>query len=109
MKLERVQMHHLRMPLVAPFETSFGREIDRECILIVAYAEGLVGLGECVASREPGYSYETIGTASHVLRDFIFPAVLGLEIRSIEAYRKLIQPIRGHNLAKAGLEMALWD
>ena len=64
-------MHHLRMPLVAPFETSFGREVDRECILIVAFSEGLVGLGECVASREPGYSYETIGTAWHILRDFL--------------------------------------
>jgi O-succinylbenzoate synthase len=109
MRLDRVTLHHLRMPLVAPFETSFGREVDRECILIVARLDGLVGLGECVASRDPGYSYETTGTAWHILRDFILPAVLENDIGSISDYRRLIERIRGHHLAKAGVEMALWD
>ncbi len=50
MKIESLRLYHLRMPLVAPFETSFGREIDRECILIEMKADGLTGDGECVAS-----------------------------------------------------------
>ncbi|MFH1184466.1 MAG: o-succinylbenzoate synthase [Chloroflexota bacterium] len=109
MRIERVTLHHLRMPLVAPFETSFGREIDRECILVVLQADGLTGLGECVASRDPGYSYETTGTAWHILRDFITPLTLGAELETIEEFRRLVDRIRGHNLAKAGFEMALWD
>jgi len=109
MKLESISLHHLRMPLIAPFETSFGREVDRECILVVLRADGVVGVGECVASRDPGYSYETVGTAWHVLREFIAPRILGQEIRDARAFRLLVEPIRGHNLAKAGVEMALWD
>jgi len=97
------------MPLVAPFETSFGREIDRACILITLQADGLTGLGECVASREPGYSYETTGTAWHISRDFIIPAVLRANLDAVSAFRPLVDRIRGHNLAKAGFEMALWD
>lgn len=109
MKLERIALHHLRMPLVAPFETSFGRETDRDCILIILKAEGLSALGECVASRDPGYSYETAGTAWHILRDFILPIVGNTEIRTIGDFRKMVGHIRGHPLAKAGFEMALWD
>jgi O-succinylbenzoate synthase len=108
-KVDRVALHHLSMPLAAPFETSFGRETERECILVVAHSEGLLGLGECVASRGPGYSYETTGTAWHILEDFILPAVLQRELSTIADFRALVERIRGHHLAKAGVEMALWD
>lgn len=109
MKIERLTLYHLRMPLVAPFETSFGREIERDCLLVALQAEGLTGFGECVASAEPGYSYETTGTAWHISRDFIAPLILGRNIESAGDYRRLIERIRGHNLAKAAFEMALWD
>ena len=49
------------MPLRRPFETSFGRVTARECILIEVESEGLIGYGECVADRDPGYAYETVG------------------------------------------------
>jgi O-succinylbenzoate synthase len=52
MKIEALTLHHLSMPLVSPFETSFGRETDRQCILITLQADGLTGYGECVATRE---------------------------------------------------------
>ena len=79
MKIPSLTLHHISMPLVAPFETSFGRETDRECVIIVIQADGLIGYGECVTSREPGYNYETTGTAWHILKDFIAPLVpLGL-------------------------------
>ena len=97
------------MPLVAPFETSFGRETDRECILITLQAEGLIGYGECVASRSPGYNYETTGTAWHILKDFIAPLILGKDILDANDFQKRAEGIRGHHLAKAGIEMALWD
>ncbi len=109
MKIENITLYHLRMPLVAPFETSFGRVTERECILIELRSQGLRGYGECVADRDPGYSYETAGTAWHILRDFIAPSVLSLQVDRPAQYRRIVRSIRGHQLAKAGMEMALWD
>ena len=97
------------MPLVAPFETSFGRETDRECVLIILQAEGLTGYGECVATRDPGYNYETTGTAWHILKDFGAPLLLGQDVKDAADFQKRVEGIRGHHLAKAGVEMALWD
>ena len=109
MKIESITLHHISMPLVAPFETSFGRETDRECILITLQAEGLTGYGECVATRDPGYNYETTGTAWHILKDFVAPLILGQNVLDAEDFQKRVEGIRGHHLAKAGVEMALWD
>lgn len=109
MKIHSIRLYHLRMPLVSPFETSFGREIDRECILIALQAEGLTGYGECVATRDPGYNYETTGTAWHILRDFIAPLLLGQDVKDAADFQRRVDGIRGHLLAKAGVEMALWD
>lgn len=109
MKISSLTLHHISMPLVSPFETSFGRETVRECILVTLQADGLTGYGECVASRDPGYSYETTGTAWHILKEFIAPLVLGKDIRDSEDFQKRVEGIRGHHLAKAAVEMALWD
>jgi o-succinylbenzoate synthase len=109
LEIESLTLHHISMPLVSPFETSFGRETVRECILLALQAEGLTGYGECVASRDPGYSYETTGTAWHILKDFIAPLVLGKVIKDAEDFQKRVEGIRGHHLAKAAVEMALWD
>jgi len=109
MKIDALILHHLRMPLVSPFETSFGRETDRECVLVEIKSEGLTGYGECVATRDPGYNYETTGTAVHVIKDFIAPLTLGREVKDAADFQNLVSGIRGHNLAKAGVEMALWD
>ncbi len=97
------------MPLVAPFETSFGQTTDRECILVALRSEGLTGWGECAAEHEPGYSYETAGTAWHIIRDFIAPAILLQDVLDAQDFQRRTAAIRGHNLAKAGVEMALWD
>ena len=109
MKIKKITIHHLRMPLVAHFETSFGRVFDRDGILVSLYAEGLVGYGECAADRAPGYGYETSGTAWHILTEFIIPAVQGQDIETPAELRALLKSIKGHEMAKAGIEMALWD
>jgi O-succinylbenzoate synthase len=109
MKINSITLHHLRMPLVAPFETSFGREIERECVLISINADGLTGYGECVATRDPGYNYETAVTATHIIKDFIAPLILGKDVKDADDFQQRVSGIRGHNLAKAGVEMALWD
>jgi o-succinylbenzoate synthase len=109
MKIESITLHHISMPLVAPFETSFGREIDRQCVLITLQSEGLTGYGECVATRDPGYNYETTGTAMHILKEFVAPLLLGQDVKDADDFQKHVEGIRGHHLAKAGVEMALWD
>ncbi len=109
MFIERIELFHVRMRLKAPFRTSFGVEQDRECILIQARAGGLEGWGECVASAFPGYSYETVQTAWHILSEFLVPAALAAPIESIEEFRRRVRHVRGHPMAKAGLEMALWE
>lgn len=109
MKIESIILHHISMPLVAPFETSFGRETTRQCVIVEIRSEGLVGWGECVASRDPGYSYETVGTSIHVLKDFIVPMLTGQDVKDAADFQQRVSGIRGHHLAKAGVEMALWD
>jgi O-succinylbenzoate synthase len=109
MKIDRMTLTHLSMPLVAPFETSFGVTRDRECVLVTILSDGLTGYGECVADKDPGYSYETTGTAWHVIKDFIAPAILGQELADAADFQHRVERIRGHHLAKAGVEMALWD
>lgn len=109
MKIESITLHHLRMPLQSHFETSFGRIYERDCILLEIFSEGLVGFGECVADRDPGYAYETCSTAWLILWDFIIPALLGQDLRDVADFQPRVAHVRGHQMAKAGLEMALWD
>ena len=109
MRIESVDLHHIRMRLKAPFETSFGVEHDRDAVIVRLRAEGIEGWGECVAGAFPGYSYETVGTAWHVLEEFFVPAVLGQDVKDVDDLRGRIVPFRGHPLARAGLELALWD
>ncbi len=109
MKIDQVKLTHVRMLLTAPFETSFGVISTRDSILVEAFSEGEIGYGECVADRDPGYAYETSGTAWHILEDFIIPQILKKEIDKPADFPGLVSKIKGHQMAKAGLEMALWD
>jgi o-succinylbenzoate synthase len=108
MKVNKVVLYHLRMPLKASFETSFGRIYERECIMVEVQAEGLTGWGECTADRDPGYSYETTGTNWYILKEFLIPALLASG-SPVESFRTQVALVRGHHMAKSGLEMALWD
>jgi O-succinylbenzoate synthase len=109
MKINRISLYHLRMPLLSAFETSFGRIQTRDCVLVEAFADGAIGYGECPTDRDPGYSYETVGTARHILQDFLIPAVLDQEISNAVDLQARMAFVRGHLMAKAGLEMAFWD
>ncbi len=109
MRIEQIELCQVAMRLIAPFETSFGVQQDRACIIVAMRAKGLTGYGECVATEEPGYCYETTTTAWHILRDFLVPAVLGQELIDIPSMIVRYARVRGHPLAKAGLEMAAWD
>lgn len=109
MKIERIDLYHIKQTLQKPFTTSFGTQVDRECIILAMYSEGLIGWGECVAGSDPGYSYETNGTAGHVLRDFLIPQVLGKDLQEPEDILEMMASVRGHYMAKATLDQAAWD
>lgn len=109
MQIERITLYHVKLPYVTPFQTSRWIELDRECVLVRIEAGGLVGWGECVAGQHAGYSYETTKTNWHILDDFIVPAVLASDLDDIEGYRAAVGHVTGHNMAKAGMELALWD
>jgi len=109
MVIERIELRHIKMELVAPFETSMGVETEEEHIIVRVHADGVTGWGESVAEGTPFYSYETVQTAWHILRDFLIPAILGRKILTIDEAIARYGKVRGHMMAKAGLEAALWD
>ncbi|MGA8183498.1 MAG: o-succinylbenzoate synthase [Terriglobia bacterium] len=109
MKIEQIELLEIRMPLVHFFETSFGRTTDRRIVLLRARADGLEGWGEVTCGEMPFYSYETPGTAWHILRDFLIPWALEKSWDSPADLAERYRPVRGHNMAKAALENALWD
>lgn len=108
-KVDRVTLRHIRMAYVHPFETSFGVERERDCIIVKVDGDGVSGWGECVAMAGPWYSYETTQTNWHILSDFLIPTVLGTQLDGPESVFDAFARVRGHNMAKAGLEMAIWD
>ncbi|HEX5482996.1 MAG TPA: o-succinylbenzoate synthase [Terriglobia bacterium] len=109
MKITHVELLELRMPLVNFFETSFGRTTERRIVLVRIEAEGLTGWGEVTCGENPFYSYETPETAWHILRDFLIPWALKQPWSSPSDLAVRFRPVRGHNMAKAALENALWD
>ncbi len=109
MKIDRVEIREIRLPLVSFFETSFGRTTTRRIVLVRVEADGLAGWGEVTCGEDPFYSHETPETAWHILRDYLIPWTLGRSWDSACEVAPLFRPIRGHNMAKAALENALWD
>jgi len=109
MAVERIELNFLRFPYVHFFETSFGRAYDRTFIIIRVYEDGAVGYGECVAEEKPLYSGETTETAWHVLKDFLIPLVFSRGIAEPEDYYQAVKVFKENRMAKAGLELALWD
>jgi O-succinylbenzoate synthase len=108
-RIEQVELRHIRLPLIHPFETSFGREEMRDIIVVKAWAEGLVGYGESASMTAPLYNYETTETCWHIQRDFLVPRLLQADIDDATALVNLFAPVRGHNMAKTGPEQAWWD
>jgi O-succinylbenzoate synthase len=108
-KIDRLELRLLKLPLVHFFETSFGRIDDKHFILVRVDGEGATGYGECVADVDPYYSAETNDTAWHIIADFTAPRVVGVEFAHPREIFPALKAIRGHNMAKAAVEMAAWD
>lgn len=109
MNIELIAIRELKMRLKAPFETSFGVTHNRRILLVEVVADGVSGWGEVTTGETPSYNPETTDTAWHVISDFIAPLLTGKSIASAADIATLLAGIRGHEMAKAGVENALWD
>jgi O-succinylbenzoate synthase len=109
MRIDQIELRQVDMPLVHPFETSFGREVVRQTVIVGVRGAGLRGWGEAATMAGPWYEYETVETCWHVLRDFLGPLVVGRQVACADDVVRLMAPVRGHNIAKMGLEAAVWD
>ena len=109
MKIESITLREIQMPLVHFFETSFGRLYSRRILLLTAQCDGVIGWGECVAGEDPFYSSEWIEPAWSTIKDHLSPAVLGRTVTAAHESAGLMARVRGHRMAKAAIENALWD
>ncbi len=109
MRIDEITIRELRMKLVAPFETSMDRMEVKRFLLVEAKVDGVTGWGECVADGAPYYSPETTETAWHVLREFLWPMMKGKRFGAASEAWGMMEHVRGHNMAKATLDAALWD
>jgi len=108
-KIEAITLREVQMPLVHFFETSFGRIYSRRILLVTVEGGGLRGWGECVAGENPFYSSEWIESAWPTITKFLAPMLLGKTVSQGREAPALLLQVRGHRMAKAALENALWD
>ncbi|MGH9814809.1 MAG: o-succinylbenzoate synthase, partial [Candidatus Acidiferrales bacterium] len=109
MRIRKATLREIQMPLLAPFETSMGRTTNRRILLVELEGDRAGGWGECTAGEDPFYSYETVDTAWHILRDFIWPVARGREYGSAAEIWDSLAHIRGHSMARGAFETAAWD
>jgi len=111
MRIDKIELRHLYIPLIESFQTSTETKSHIEHILVTVQGGGILGFGECTCNQTPYYIYETTDTAWYILNKFIIPHIIGLEINTIDELlnHPMYKGVRGHNFAKAGLEMAVWD
>ncbi len=109
MKIDKIVLRQIRMPLVHFFETSFGRTYERKIVLVEVLSEGLSGWGEITCGENPFYNEEWTESAWLIVRDYVAPRLVGASLDSPEAVAPLTAHIRGHRMARGGVEVAVWD
>lgn len=109
MKIDSIMLREIRMPLVYPFVTSFGKTTDRRILIVELQSEGLTAWGECVAGEHPFFSDEMIDTAWLITEQELAPRLVGKDVANGRAVPDLLLQVRGHRMAKAALENAVWD
>jgi O-succinylbenzoate synthase len=109
MKIDRIVLRQARMPLIHFFETSFGRTTERDIILVEVVSDGVSGWGEVTAGENPFYNEEWTESAWLILRDYAAPPILEKQPKSANDVAALLGHIRGHRMARGGIEAAIWD
>ena len=105
MKIDAIFLRELRIPLVKPFQTSFGTTTDRRILLVEIKAEGLTGWGECVAGEHPYFSDETVDTAWLMMLNELAPVLASSDVEHGGSCPALFRQVRGHRMTKAALEI----
>ena len=108
-RIDRIVLRQIRMPLLHFFETSFGRTHERDIILVEVRADDISGWGEVTAGENPFYNEEWTGSVWPLLTDYVAPRVLHYEFSSPAEVADRTAHIRGHLMARGGLEAAVWD
>ena len=109
MRIDWITLRELGMRLKAPFRASTGISFERRILLVEAHADGVTGWGEITAEEGPFYNSECTDTAWQIVRDFIRPMLLGRTVETASEIPSLLRTIRGHEMARAGVENAFWD
>jgi o-succinylbenzoate synthase len=109
MRIHEIKLREVHMQLVTPFETSMSLTTRRRILLVEVNLDGTTGWGECVAGEDPFYGPETVETAWHILTTYIWPALKGREFASAADIWPMLENVRGHEMAKGGLEAAVWE
>src|SRR5437870_3940593 len=107
--MDAITLREIHVRLKSSFETSFGKIWERRILLVEACSDGLSGWGEVTAGEGPFYNPETTDTSWSIFCNFVAPLAIGKNIENPSDVAELLQPIRGHEMAKAALENALWD
>jgi o-succinylbenzoate synthase len=108
-KIDAIHLREINMPLAYPFETSFGLTTARRIMLVEIESDGLTAWGECVAGEHPYFSDEMIDTAWIITETELAPKLLEAELTGGGDSPRVFKPVRGHRMAKAALENAVWD
>lgn len=111
LRIESLTLREITLTLKEPFQISSGTASERRILLVeLEGSDGLVGWGECTAGELPNYGPETIDTAWHAIREWVAPRVLGQEFAGPEEIHPALDAnFRGHNMAKAAIEMGAWE
>jgi O-succinylbenzoate synthase len=110
MKLERIELREIELPLKWPFETSFGRTTRRRIMIVRVFdVSGAFGYGECTAGEEPFYNHETIDTAWIIIVNHVGPLLAAARIQKADEVNEALSRIRGNRMAKGAVEAAIWD
>jgi o-succinylbenzoate synthase len=109
MRIDAIVLRELHMPLVRPFETSFGVTRDRRIMLAEIQSEGLIGWGECTAGERPFFSGESTDTAWQVAMNELAPMLAAEPPDHGGECPRIFKSVRGNPMAKAALENAIWD
>jgi len=109
MRIDAIILRELHLPLVRPFETSFGVTRDRRILLAEIQSEGLIGWGECTAGERPFFSEESTDSAWAVLVNELAPSLAEESPEHGGECPRIFRQVRGNRMAKATLENAIWD
>jgi len=109
-QLERIELREIELPLLSPFETSFGCTTQRRILIVRVFDKtGASGYGECVAAEGPFYNHETVDTAWLITAKYVGPLLARAGVETAREVNAALAPIRGNQMAKAGVEAAIWD